>query len=388
MKIIQISSASSSFSVKDSQKDIFRGWYAKVARQIKKNKSQLDVECWTPEKNYKEEKTKLKEDIKFRIFPTNFSLRHGMEISFSLLKSLRKLQKEGDKKGEKLILHIHEYHSWLAYLILFFADKDKVKIIAQHHGGRNPTSNLRVYKRLFLFFPLIFFLQFIEELVLKKVDYFYALSDAELTYLKKVAPNTKRRFQTMGINEEYFKKEGKNISRRRIGLDLNKKYVLYIGRIKTTKGMKELLDSMKELDSLNLELLLIGEGADFLKYNSYVQEKNIHNVKFLGAIYGEKKLSYLNACNGLILPSHTEGAPVVLMEAIAKNLPVVATNVGGIPKMIKNGREGILIDPYSKKEIVYAIQEILKWKDKEIRTYAKKYLWKRIIKDTIRDYKE
>jgi glycosyltransferase involved in cell wall biosynthesis len=67
-----------------------------------------------------------------------------------------------------------------------------------------------------------------------------------------------------------------------------------------------------------VELLIIGEGVDFKKYKRYVNENNIKNVKFLGPKYGEEKKLFLSACDCLILPSHTEGAPVVLMEAIAK----------------------------------------------------------------------
>ncbi len=376
-KIIQLSTASSSFAVKDYEQDIFRAWYAQVAEQLKKANQKLDIECWGIERKYKKEKKLSKNNIKFRIFPTSISIRHGMEISLKMLEELLKKMKKN-----KLIIHFHEHHSWLVYCLLLFMNKKNVKIIAQHHGGRNPLASLKKYKRLALFLPIILLMQFFEKLLFKKVDVFYALSDEEIGYLKEIT-NSEAKFQTMGISDEYFKSESKIKARNALGLGKNKKYVLYIGRIKTTKGIKEILDAAKKI---NAEFILLGEGPDLEKYKKYARENKIKNASFIGAVYSRKKLLYLSACDCLVLPSYTEGAPVVLMEAIARNLPVVASNVGGVAKMIENRREGIIIKPKSSEEIVKAINEVLAWKKKNIKKYAEKYKWKKIIRETLKDY--
>jgi len=369
--------------VKDFERDMFRSWYAQVAYQIRKYYPKLEVECWTLEKRYKKEIEKRHNGIKFRIFPANFSFRHGMEISFSMLSALLNEQRILDK-NEKIILHFHGYHMWQVYLMLQLMDKNKVKVIAQNHGDRSPLKNLRKYKRFFIFLPGILLMQFLENLLFKKVNTFYYLSDEERNYLKKIAPKCNFRFQTMGIEEKYYAQISKTEARKKLGLDKNKKYILYVGRIENPKGIKELIDAAKELDEI--EVLIIGDGRAYEKYVNYTNKLKIKNVHFLGAIYGDAKLPYYSAADCLILPSYTEGAPVVIMEAIARNLPVVATNVGGIPKMIKNGKEGILVKVKSKKEIVKAIKEILNWKEKNIRKYAKIYKWKSIIDKTIKDY--
>ena len=95
---------------------------------------------------------------------------------------------------------------------------------------------------------------------------------------------------------------------------------------------------------------------------------------------------YLSASDAFVLPSSKEGAPVTVMEALARNLPVVVTNVGGTPLMVKNGREGIIIRQKSSEDIIKAVNEIFKWKNKDIRKYAYKYRWKKIIDDTMNDY--
>jgi len=389
MKILQISSASSSHSVENYEEDIYRAWNSKVGYQIKKFYPSLDVESWTIERKYKEEEEKIHDGLKFRIFPTIFSKRHGMEVSLKILRALKEEQRKAIKENEKLIIHLHEHHTWQSYLILLFAKKkDNIKIISSHHGGRNPLENLKKYKKLAGFLPGILLMQLFERLFFRKVNIFYSETKDETNYLKNVASKSKIIFQSMGIEEEYFENEKKDSARKKLGLKKDKKYLLFLGRVKTTKGMRELLDAMKNIKEKNIELLIVGGGADYEFYKNYTEENKIENVKFLGPIYGDKKLSYLSACDCLILPSYTESCPVSLMEAIARNLPVIATEVGGIPLMIENGREGIVIKPRSDNDIVKAIGEILKWKKKDIRQYANKYKWKNIIENTIKDYKE
>jgi glycosyltransferase involved in cell wall biosynthesis len=374
--------------VKDFEKDFFRNWNAQVGIKLKEMYPKLDIECWTIEKKYRKKAIKEYKNIIFKIFPSTFSVRPGMEISLQMIKELNNEIKKAESENEKLIIHFHEYHSWNVYLCLAMIKKSKnVKIVCQHHGGRNPLSSLVKYKRLFLLLPAIFAMQIFENLFFKKADLFLYLSKDELNYLNKKARKPKKIFQTMGIEDEFFKPISRNYARKKLGFENGRKYVLYLGRIKTTKGIKELLDAMKILGK-NIELILIGEGVDFEKYQKYASKNNIENAIFMGSIYGIKKKLYLNACDCLILPSHTEGAPVVLMEAIASNLLVISTNVGGVPKMIENGREGIIIRPKSAEDITSAIKEILAWKNKSIRKYAEKYRWKNIIKNTVKNYKE
>ncbi|MFH1307831.1 MAG: glycosyltransferase family 4 protein [archaeon] len=382
-KIIQISSSSHSFAMENYEQDIFRGWYAQVAYQLKKFYPKIEVECWTPERKYKKEKTRNYENIKFRIFPSTFSLRHGMDISIQMIKALKKEIIKAKIEKKKLILHIHEYHSWQAYLILFLK-KNGFKIIAQHHGGRSPFKNLGKFKKLFFFLPAILIMQAIENNFLRKVEVFYALSNEEISYLKRTAPNSKIKFQTMGIDDEFFKKGDKIKARKKLGFEKNKKYVLYIGRISKNKGVLELVEAMKSLGE-SVNLLLIGEGS-IERYKKFTEENNIKNIRFVGAVYGKEKFLYFDACDVFVLPSYTEGAPVTLMEAIAKNLKVIATNVGGVSKMMENGREGLIISPKSSKDIEKALKEVLIWKKKDIRKNSERYKWDKIIRDTFDDY--
>jgi len=74
------------------------------------------------------------------------------------------------------------------------------------------------------------------------------------------------------------------------------------------------------------------------------------------------------------------------MEALARNTPVVVSDVGGVSLMIENKREGIIIKQKNPEDIVKGIREVLNWKGKNVRKYAEKYRWKRIVDNTVEDY--
>jgi len=287
----------------------------------------------------------------------------------------------------RVLIHLHEYHNLHGLLISTFFKNQK--IIGQHHGGSWPLKHMKQTKGYRFFFPLFILAQIWENFVLKNIKYFFALSQEEINYLKNIAPNSKIKFQTMGIEDVYFKNLDKNKARKRLNLELNKKILLYVGRINDIKGIKYLLDAMKELqDSKNLEieLKIIGFGPQEKEFQSYAKKLNLKNTEFLGSIFGEKKLVYLSAADALVLPSSKEGAPVIVMEAMARNLPVVVSKVGGTPLMIKDKENGIIIKSKSKKEILRGVKEVLMWKNKNIKKHANIYKWGKIIEDTVNDY--
>lgn len=385
IKIIHVEHCSHSYFLgagKTNPDDIVKGsWATQVAREIKRFYPNIDVECWFPEKIEKNTREIEHEGVKLRIFPTTFSPRYALDFSLPMLKSLKMEVKRCKELNIKLILHIHEYHSLHGLSLAWLFRKECM--IAQHHGGSWPLKHLKETKNYRKFFPFFIFGQFFENLVLKNIKTFYALSREEINYLKKKAPKSTIRFQTMGIEDTYFEKCNKKTARKKLKLHLNKKIIIYIGRINEAKGIRYLIDAMKELKEV--ELKIIGYLQKVEEFKEYSEKNNLNNIEFTGGIFGEKKRLYLSAADALVLPSSKEGAPVTIMEALARNLPVVVTNVGGINLMIKNNREGIIIKPKSVEAITKAINKILTWK-KNIRKYAEKYRWDKIIKETVKDY--
>ncbi len=119
--------------------------------------------------------------------------------------------------------------------------------------------------------------------------------------------------------------------------------LLHIGRFSEQKNHKGLIDAFKLFreEKPNSELWLIGDGPLKEEIEEYAKENGLYSsVKFLGLqsnVYG-----FLHEADVFTLPSIYEGIPMTLIEAMGTGLPIVATEVGGIPDMITDNESGIL----------------------------------------------
>jgi glycosyltransferase involved in cell wall biosynthesis len=151
--------------------------------------------------------------------------------------------------------------------------------------------------------------------------------------------------------------------------------LLYVGRFDQLKGINFLIDSLSKLSLENYKLDIIGfdtnENKDkLLKLinNSDKKEK----INFIGQVkYGEELFSYYDKADILILPSLQETQGKTHLEAMARGVSVIATNVGGIPNIVKHNITGILVKPSSSIEIKNAIEVL----------YYDKKLQKNLIKN-------
>jgi len=146
--------------------------------------------------------------------------------------------------------------------------------------------------------------------------------------------------------------EVRNFSRR----------LCFIGRLERQKNPLALLDAIKGLD---LELLIVGSGP----LANQLKEKAVNigiEVRFLGNLPHHQLPEILRSVDVFILPSHWEGHPKSLIEAMACGLPVIGTNVPGIRELIRHGENGYLCGTKSK-EIKEAIQYVFSDVDQRIR---------------------
>jgi len=386
MKVLMIAHDSFSYwqkegSNKTLKKFIIDDWFSLNSQHLKKFHQEIEVECWCPERTYKKKRSFVYGDIKYTQFPTTISIRYPLDFSMEMIRELRKEVEKSKKEKYKLIIHLHEIHNLHGLLIAKMFKNEK--IIVQHHGGSWPLKHVKENKKYKLSYPFFLLGQAIENRVLRNIDCFLALSPEEINYLKK-RTKASVKFQTMGIDEWYFESMGKKEARKKIKFPLNKKLIVYIGRVVHVKGIKYLVDAMKDLKGV--ELKVIGYGPQLEEFKQYARNQKLNNVEFLGPIFGKNKLPYLSAADAFVLASSKEGAPVTVMEALARNTPVVVTDVAGVPLMIKDNREGIIIRQRNSKDIVKGVREVLKWK-KDVKKYAKIYKWKNIIEETVKEYK-
>lgn len=133
---------------------------------------------------------------------------------------------------------------------------------------------------------------------------------------------------------------------------------LFLGRISDRKGIYDLIEVVQKRKDYYLdrmELYVGGDGeSDVLC--GLVRENGLSEiVTYKGWIKGKEKDILLNDTDIFILPSYHEGLPVSILEAMSFSKPVISTKVGGIPEIVKNHVNGILINPGDQKELENAI---------------------------------
>ncbi len=129
---------------------------------------------------------------------------------------------------------------------------------------------------------------------------------------------------------------------------------LFLGIICDKKGIFDLLEVVKnnvDLFEHKIELIIGGTG-EVVKLRNLIEEYQIENVvKFVGWIQNETKVQYLQNSDVYILPSYIEGLPISILEAMSYGMPIISTNVGGIPEIVLNRVNGFLINPGDKKSL-------------------------------------
>ena len=141
--------------------------------------------------------------------------------------------------------------------------------------------------------------------------------------------------------------------------------LLYLGHIYEKKGIFDLVSLIKDhKEEYNGKLKLhIGGGLyEVDRLLNILKNEDLNDVvKFEGWVSGEKKQELLNISDVYILPSYAEGVPISILEAMSYHLPIIATNVGGIPSIVGN-QNGILVEPGNKTQLKEAIDRLIRSK--------------------------
>ena len=144
--------------------------------------------------------------------------------------------------------------------------------------------------------------------------------------------------------------------------------ILYLSNLVKSKGIEVLLESLVELNkkNINFEAKIVGNSADLSieEVKEFCREKQLdHKVHILGPKYGDDKRSVLYHSDIFILPSFNECFPLSILEAMQAELAIISTKVGGIPDMIQNNINGMLINPNDSKDLEQKIMTMISNKD-------------------------
>jgi len=136
----------------------------------------------------------------------------------------------------------------------------------------------------------------------------------------------------------------------------------YVGRLEFVKGCDVLLEAFSRLlrDHPSARLTIVGDGSLRQELIRLAETLGVENsVVFTGPVPFAEVPSFLGRFSVFVLPSRSEGLPNALLQAMAAGLPVVATRVGGIPELVEDHVEGLLVEPNSPNDLAKAIGELM-----------------------------
>ena len=225
------------------------------------------------------------------------------------------------------------------------------------------------------------------KLVLQNADTVIALTKDMKGKIQEIC-NREIRVIPNGIDLQEFNSTRRNGMQYKRQADTDEKLIIYIGRFRSNKGVNYLIEAMNIIRQKNqcVRLLLGGDGPEEenLKYLTR-QLKLGCNIDFLGQIPNKQVPQYMAAAYVFVLPSLNEGFPNVVLEAMASGLPIIASKVGGLPEIIKEGENGFLVEPRNPGQIAEKVllllqntelRKIISTNNKE---KAKVYSWESVI---------
>ncbi len=280
----------------------------------------------------------LKKGITAVIFPCQG------KFDFKMILQLRRYIRE---QGIEII-HSHGYKS---NLYSFFSTIGLKKgLVATCHNWLGDKPKMKFYTALDLFF-------------LRRFSHAVAVSpDVRKKMLQSGIPAEKVSFIGNGIDTDPFENTVlSNNAKAKLGIPEHHTVVGTVGRISQEKGHVYFLNTFKSIKAEfpDITFLIIGDGPLL----GELQEKfDNPSIIFTGL---RKDLAELYKCMDIfVLPSLTEGLPMVLLEAMASCLPVVATSVGSVPDVIVNEETGLLAQPGQEEALRECLLYLLKNKDK------------------------
>jgi colanic acid/amylovoran biosynthesis glycosyltransferase len=182
---------------------------------------------------------------------------------------------------------------------------------------------------------------------------FYAQSQ-----LMKLSPGSEwSKFDVvrLGVDSGEFTPRGRKVAEEPIR-------VLCVGRLVSAKGQRILIETVDRLrqSGHRLELQLVGDGIDRSDLERLVVVRGLTDVvRFVGAVNQDEIRTYYQRADIFALASFAEGIPVVLMEAMAMEIPCVATRITGIPELIEDGVSGLLVSPSDVKGMAAAMLRLM-----------------------------
>ena len=165
-----------------------------------------------------------------------------------------------------------------------------------------------------------------------------------------------------GVDVRVFTRRGK--------VETQKYVILSVGRLEKVKGHRYLIEAFGRIkqEIPGARLILVGDGSERNNLEKQTQELGLEKeVEFVGEVRHEELPRWHWGANVFVMPSLSEGFGITAIEAMAAGVPLIATRVGGLVDIVRDGETGMLVEPRNSQQIQQAVVRVL-----EDKVYADK----------------
>lgn len=266
------------------------------------------------------------------------------------------------------IIHVHISQAFVPEIVYLISKIRKIPYVAHFHLDIGPSGKLGfllpIYKRLFLM-P-----------VLKSAQKVVVLTRQYKSLIRRryhisrrvvIIPN--------GVDKEFFFPTKKSTFQDNFNL-------LFVGRLSIQKRVDVLVASVPLIKN-KITLHIVGEGELMSQINKMVTDRGLNNVILHGSKTGKRLLDFYRRADIFVLASRQEGLPLVLLEAMAGGVPIIASDVVGNHEFV--GNTGLLVNPPTPENFAAQIDRLIEDKDlaHELscrgRKRALQYSWSKIV---------
>ncbi len=202
-----------------------------------------------------------------------------------------------------------------------------------------------------------------------------------------------------GVNRELFRPADREQAKQQLGINGERKNILFVGRIEPLKGIDKLLMAVARLkDKRGIRLLII--GGDENSQHEMARLKRLsgelrmqESVSFLGLVKQDRLPLFYNAADACVIPSYYESFGLVALESLACGTPVVTTRVGGAESVVRQVEVGYVVEDNTPRRLAEKIELLLSRPGnnagsvKLMRTVTAEFSWSVIAAALVREYR-
>lgn len=281
--------------------------------------------------------------------PSRFPLR--LQALWGYLRNRRRILASGVD-----LLYVHSPECALPFLF----GGQRLPVVFHQHGSGNPvtTATFRwarngLLERLF---------DWIHGTIYQRSAWIIAIDRFCLDQTLAHGAGDKTSLLMNAVDRDQFRPDAdlRNTMRQALSCRDDEFVLFFVGRLEEIKQLDRLIAALPLVRAfMPVRLLVAGDGSHRPRLESLVAELGLGElVTFLGKVSHDRLPGYYNLADALVLPSRMEGVPMVILESLACGTPVIATAVGGIPDLVRNGENGQLLDAAEPATIALALQTV------------------------------